>query len=107
MVSDYLRDVGFAVIEARSAGEAVAIFAALVPVDLVFTDVDMPGTMDGLMLASWVRENHPAVPVIVASGVAELRDDHRADCLLQKPYSPRGLERKIRELLGEATKTNG
>lgn len=106
MVADYLRDVGFAVVEARNAGEAVAIFAALIPVDLVFTDVDMPGTMDGLMLASWVRENHPALPIIVASGVAELRNDHRADCLLQKPYSPRVLERKIRELLGEARKTN-
>ena len=104
MVSEYLRDVGFAVIEARNAGEAVAVLAASTPVDLVFTDVDMPGTMDGLMLAAWVQETHPAVPVILASGVAELRDGHRGAGVLPKPYSPKVLERKIRELLGKTTR---
>jgi CheY-like chemotaxis protein len=105
MVSDYLRDADFTVIEAKNADEAITVISSSTPVDLVFTDVDMPGDMDGLMLASWIHRYDPNVPVIVTSGVAELRDDYRGMRVLQKPYSPRVLERKIRELLGASART--
>jgi DNA-binding response OmpR family regulator len=101
MVCEYLRDVGFRVIEARDADEAIMVFSSATPVDLVFTDVDMPGSIDGLRLALWIRECHPSVPVMVTSGVAELRDIYQGLRVLPKPYSPRILERQIRELLEE------
>jgi DNA-binding response OmpR family regulator len=98
MVSDYLRDADFTVIEAKNADEAITVISSSTP-------VDMPGDMDGLMLASWIHRYDPNVPVIVTSGVAELRDDYRGMRVLQKPYSPRVLERKIRELLGASART--
>ena len=51
-----LRDAGFEVIEAVNAAEALRILAR-VPVDVLFSDIDMPGNMDGLALAQWVRQS--------------------------------------------------
>src|SRR6201986_4651612 len=71
-LSDYLQDHGFKVLEASTGDEALAIMAApAFKVDLVFTDVMMPGITDGFALAKWVSENQPDVPVIVTSGDAE------------------------------------
>src|ERR1700756_2939643 len=67
-VADYLRDAGYTVIEAANAAEALQIFASGEPVDVVFTDIQMPGAMDGLMLARWVRDHHPETEVLVTSG---------------------------------------
>jgi two-component system, response regulator PdtaR len=66
---EYLEEQGFAVLEAANADEAVDIIrrSKLEP-DLVFTDVRMPGAMDGLALSRWVRNQRPEIPVIVASG---------------------------------------
>jgi len=105
MVADYLRDLDFTIIELKDADEAIAVFSSTTPIDLVFTDVNMPGKLDGFMLAAWIADHHPTVPVILASGVAELRDQDRRFVILQKPYSPSELERKIRELLAGAART--
>lgn len=68
-LSDYLQDHGFKVLEASTGDEALAIMAAPdFKVDLVFTDVMMPGVTDGLALAKWIAENQPTVAVIVTSG---------------------------------------
>src|SRR5437588_579438 len=67
-IADYIRGAGYAVFEAANAAEAVAVFASGERVDVVFTDVQMPGVMDGLMLARWVQEHHPSVQVLVTSG---------------------------------------
>jgi CheY-like chemotaxis protein len=67
-IADYLRGAGYAIFEAANAAEAVAVFASGGRVDVVFTDVQMPGVMDGLMLAGWVQEHHPSVQVLVTSG---------------------------------------
>jgi CheY-like chemotaxis protein len=66
--ADYLRDAGYSVIEAANAAEALEIFASGEAVDVVFTDVQMPGAMDGSMLARWVHEYHPDTEVLVTSG---------------------------------------
>jgi CheY-like chemotaxis protein len=100
MVADYLRDLNFIIIEVKDADEAIAVFSSATPIDLVFTDVNMPGKLDGFKLAAWISEHHPTVRIILASGVAELRNQDRGFVILQKPYSPSLLERKIRELLG-------
>ncbi len=71
-LSDYLQDHGFKVLEASTGDEALAIMAApAFAVDVIFTDVMMPGLTDGFALAKWTSENCPNVPVIVTSGDAE------------------------------------
>ena len=75
VVADYLRDHGFLVIEAIDVNEAMALLEARdVVVDLVFSDVHMPGELDGLDLARWVRATLPGLPVILASGAARTSD---------------------------------
>ncbi len=71
MVSDELREAGHEVIGAYNADEALAVLGARVHVDLVVTDVRMPGTIDGLGLLSEIRSNYPSVPVILTSGHLE------------------------------------
>lgn len=62
-----LRNEGHDVVEAASADETTAVLASFAVVDLVITDVQMPGTMDGFVLARRIRADHPALPVIVVS----------------------------------------
>ena len=59
---------GFKVYEANNADEAIRILEANSDIELVFTDVDMPGSMDGVKLAHYVRTRWPPVKIIVTSG---------------------------------------
>ncbi|WP_348649017.1 response regulator [Rhizobium sp. P38BS-XIX] len=59
---------GFTVFEAGNAAEAIEIIEANPEIRLLFTDVDMPGTMDGLLLAAFVRDRWPPIKIIVTSG---------------------------------------
>jgi DNA-binding NtrC family response regulator len=68
LVADHLRDAGFSVIEAFNGDEAVALLSAGATVELIFTDVRMPGSTDGMALLAWVRAQRPGLPVIVTSG---------------------------------------
>jgi DNA-binding NtrC family response regulator len=105
-LSDYLQDHGFKVLEATTGDEALAIMAAPgFAVDLVFTDVMMPGVTDGIALAKWVVENQPAVPVIVTSGDAEkataAKDMGDGFQFLPKPYDLDQLAKQIRQTLDQ------
>ena len=70
IVAAYLRECGFDVIEASGADEAIRVLQADVRVDIVFSDVNMPGSMDGFGLAQWVRRERPWLRVILTSGAA-------------------------------------
>lgn len=63
-----LEDAGFAVLEAGNADEAIAILEQRADIGIVFTDIDMPGSMNGLRLAAAVRNRWPPVQLIIASG---------------------------------------
>jgi CheY-like chemotaxis protein len=65
--AEELRDAGFSVIEAASADEALVCLTAGETVDLVFTDIQMPGSMNGLELASRLAVQYPSLPVILTS----------------------------------------
>ncbi|TWF43316.1 response regulator [Neorhizobium alkalisoli] len=67
-ISAELEDEGFVVLEAGSADDAIRIIERHPEVSLVFTDVDMPGTMDGIRLAGFVRDRWPPIKIIVTSG---------------------------------------
>jgi len=92
-----LRESGFEVIEANSADEAIRVLQAEMPVDVVFSDIQMPGSMDGFGLAQWVHRERPWLKVILTSGAA--RAAKGAAPILAKPYDHGELERHIRSLL--------
>jgi CheY-like chemotaxis protein len=70
-----LEDQGFKVYEASNADEAINILNAHSDIHLMFTDIDMPGSMDGLKLAAAVRDRWPPIKIIIASGHRNLSDD--------------------------------
>lgn len=67
-IVDELEAAGFLVFEAASADIAISILEEHPQIRLIFTDVDMPGTMDGLKLAAFVRDRWPPIKIIVTSG---------------------------------------
>ena len=84
-----IEDAGFRVHAAATADEALVIMGREADVSLLFTDVDMPGTMDGLRLTELVhRGGGPDVKLIVASGRVKIRDCDLPDDgrFVQKPY---------------------
>jgi CheY-like chemotaxis protein len=96
--------LGYAVVEADSAAKAIDVLSGGVSVDLVFSDVVMPGGMSGFDLARWVEQEGLAVPVLLTSGFAE--DVARAGEprqtgleILRKPYSGDELARALRKAL--------
>lgn len=107
-VAEYLRDCGWRVLEAGNAAEALAVLeAADVAVDVLFSDVEMPGPMDGFGLARWVRAHRPGVRVLLTSGgVASAAAKAAGLCqdgpLLAKPYDHREVVRRIGAMLARA-----
>lgn len=71
-VADFLTDAGMTTVEASTADEALKVLSERPEVDVVFTDVHMPGTMDGIELANTIRRTYPEIGVIIASGLARL-----------------------------------
>jgi CheY-like chemotaxis protein len=102
-IAEYLRDCGYKVLEAGNAREAIAAMDAEEPVNLVFTDVRMPGKMDGFALAEWFRSHHPDVPVLLTSGYHGGHEPSAAFLsggrFIEKPYSQTQVARRIAALL--------
>jgi CheY-like chemotaxis protein len=67
-VAEDLRAEGFQVIEAKDAPDAIAVLTSETPVAILFTDVQMPGQMDGLALAAWVADKRLPVLLAITSG---------------------------------------
>ncbi len=67
-IVDELEVAGFQIFEADSAAAAIAIIERHAEIRMIFTDIDMPGTMDGLKLAAYVRDRWPPIKIIVTSG---------------------------------------
>ncbi len=95
-VSAHLRDAGFVVIEAVDAEEAVELLRANHKIQLVFSDITMPGTMDGDLLAEWISERYPAIRILLTSGISQ----RGRQPFIAKPYSFIELERRIEQMLG-------
>lgn len=91
----------FGVVEAASADQAIAILESRADVTIVFTDIQMPGSMDGLTLAAAVRDRWPPINIVVTSGQVELSPDDLPEGgrFLPKPYSPAEIMQTLRELI--------
>ncbi len=95
---------GFIVLEASNADEAIDILNAHPEIRLMFTDIDMPGSMDGLMLASAVRDRWPPVKILMASGHRQLSDELLPvkGKFFSKPYNHARVIATMREMLAAA-----
>ncbi|MEO8320032.1 MAG: response regulator [Bradyrhizobium sp.] len=92
---------GFDVIEAANADEAIAILGQRSDIRLVFTDVHMPGSMDGLKLAHFVRDRWPPVKIVATSGHARIseQDLPQGGRFLPKPYTALQIADTMHELI--------
>jgi CheY-like chemotaxis protein len=104
VIAGYLRDCGLRVIEAVDAAEAVAVLThPQHAIDVVFTDIEMPGEMDGFALAQWVRREKPGVEVILAGTPGRAAEAAGRLCeqgpALSKPYDPQVVLDRIRRML--------
>lgn len=101
-ISYQLQDLGFKVFEAANAAEAIAMLEVNDDIQIMFTDVDMPGGMDGLRLAAAVRDRWPPIKIIVTSGHRDIstRDLPTGSRFLNKPYKPQKVAAAMLEMVG-------
>lgn len=101
LVADHLRDAGFTVVEAATGDEAISLLSAGVEFDAVFTDVRMPGAIDGMALLAYVQRTRPRLPVLVTSGHLrpELAVSGGAVDFLSKPCDPEVVAAALRDAL--------
>jgi CheY-like chemotaxis protein len=101
LLADQISQAGFKVREAATADEAETVLETGATIDLIVTDVEMPGHHDGLALAMHVRSHYPNTPVIVVSGkVPQKRAATVADAFFSKPYDVASLIKRVAALLG-------
>jgi CheY-like chemotaxis protein len=100
--TDMVRAAGFEAVEAANADQAIEILEARPDITVVFTDVQMPGSMDGLKLARAVRGRWPPIKIVATSGYPHVgeRDLPEGGRFLPKPYSPTEVTGLLRELTG-------
>lgn len=100
MMATELRAAGFAVLEAANADEALKVLRSSEPVDLMVTDIRMPGTMDGIRLAASVRGMWESIKIIIASAhTPEWPVAVICDAFIGKPFTPDRLIERVRQVL--------
>jgi CheY-like chemotaxis protein len=106
-IAQYLRDCGYRVIEAVSADEAMTVLMHKeTQVDMVFSDIEMPGCTDGFGLSKWIRDNRPGLDIILTGTVPRALKAAKQLCddsPLPKPYEPKAVHDYIRRLLTART----
>jgi CheY-like chemotaxis protein len=95
---EYLEDCDFSVLQAETAEEAIRVLRANRHIGVVFSDVQMPGGMDGIDLAQWIGRELPQVKVLLTSGKVG-RGEVGEWPLLAKPYRLGDLEGQLRGFL--------
>src|ERR1700710_2070122 len=96
IVKDELEEAGYAVVVASDADAAVAVLEARSDIHLVFTDIDMPGSMDGLKLAACVRDRWPPVHIIITTGKSRPLEIPANALFIPKPYIGRTVVDAVR-----------
>jgi CheY-like chemotaxis protein len=101
---DMVEDAGFTSVEAVDADEAVAILESRSDIALMFTDIQMPGSMDGLKLAHAVRERWPPIKIILVSGqLKPATMDIPADSRFYgKPLKAKEMIAELRSMINQA-----
>ena len=99
-VAHTLRAAGFVVVEAANADEAWSYLCSRACVDLVFSDIQMPGSMDGLELARRISENFDHIVIILTSGKGALPPDNDHH-FIGKPYRSTHVVETVISFLGQ------
>jgi CheY-like chemotaxis protein len=86
---DLVEEAGFEAVQAANADQAVRILEARADIRIVFTDIDMPGSMDGMKLAIAIRGRWPPIAVILTSGLYNIGKDElpARSVFFRKPYN--------------------
>ncbi|MGE7368256.1 response regulator [Neorhizobium sp. NPDC001467] len=103
MAIDLVEDAGLEAIEAANGDEALRLLECRSDIRVVFTDIDMPGSMDGLDLAAAVRDRWPPIEIILTSGhihVSEI-DLPQRGAFFSKPYDHGQVMRALQSMTGE------
>jgi CheY-like chemotaxis protein len=97
---EMVEEAGFEVVEAGDAEEAIGVLESRLDIRVVFTDIQMPGSMDGLKLAAAVRGRWPPIKIIATSGHYAIRagDLPEGGIFLPKPYTSERISNALREL---------
>lgn len=100
-IADQLQDFGFEVLEAANSAKAIEMLIKHPEIQIMFTDVDMPGGVDGLKLAAAVRDRWPPIKIIVTSGLRKIdMDDIPAHSrFFTKPYQAKAVASAMREMM--------
>jgi CheY-like chemotaxis protein len=104
---EMIEAAGFDVVEAANADEAMEILEIRLDITVVFTDIQMPGSMDGLKLAAAIRGRWPPIKIVATSGIVDVRkvDLPEGGRFLPKPYSSAEIVETLRELTGAEPRT--
>src|SRR3954463_15366963 len=99
---DMIRAAGFEVVEAANADEAIEILETRRDITVVFTDIQMPGSMDGLKLARAVRGRWPPIKIVATSGRVNIAESDLPEGgrFLPKPYNQAQVTGLLREVTG-------
>jgi DNA-binding response OmpR family regulator len=99
-LAEFLRESGYRVFEANDAPEALSILAAGPPIDLVISDIRLPGEMDGFALGHRIKAKWPEIEFIATSGVVRsIRGEEVGGPILLKPYTRQDLLKRVEAAL--------
>lgn len=99
VIADQLRAAGYSVIEAANAHEAAQVLRTT-PLEIVISDVRMPGSMDGVGLARLIRSEYPATKIVLTSGHLSEAGWAQHDGFFHKPYDATEIITHIKSLIG-------
>jgi two-component system, response regulator PdtaR len=102
MAVEVVEEAGFVALEAGNADEAVALLESRLDIALLFTDINMPGSMDGLKLAHAVRGRWPPIKILLVSGQVRLQPSQlpSSSRFVGKPYRTAAMVEELRSLVG-------
>ena len=102
--AEFMENSGFTVYEASSADEAIALLERHADIRAVFTDIQMPGSMDGLKLARFVRDRWPPIKLVATSGRVTIGEGDLPEggLFIGKPYTAARIAEVLRSLAGLA-----
>jgi CheY-like chemotaxis protein len=106
MTAEHLRDLGYRVLEAQDAAAALRLVQAGAHLDMLVSDVGLPGGMNGRQLADVVRERHPNLPIILITGYAAGQELSGME-VLSKPFDPATLVETVNARIEGAGWTRG
>ena len=102
--AEIIAEAGFDVVEAGNADDAIAILEARLDIHIIFTDIQMPGSMDGLPMARFVRSRWPPIKIVATSGLVAITDGDLPEggVFIGKPYTAAKISSTLQGLAGLA-----